>query len=341
MKISVIVPVYNAEKFLNKCIESVEKQTYTNWELLLIDDGSSDKSAEIMKAACERDSRIKEFHQINVGPGITRNRGINLATGDYIVFLDADDYIDSEYFLLLSLEDGKDVVFIDVNQVANNGKILKKEFMSDHKKWNKNRIIRAQMTGKISWGGWRKAVKRNLLIENHIQFTEHDIGEEALYSFCVLDKADSIGFIEKPVYFYVNHENSQSKLNIDDPWGPAVERMKEYLLKSNLYEKYADTLNAFNITATIVSLDKIQQIYSNKQRENKAIERLDKFKKNYDKKAGIDNINILMKAKLFEWFIMHNMYKPIFFFSNLREKLKRIGNEISNTGSDIKLCRIL
>lgn len=260
MKISVIVPVYNAEKFLNKCIESVEKQTYNNWELLLIDDGSSDKSAEIMKAACERDSRIKEFHQMNAGPGITRNRGINLATGDYIVFLDADDYIDSEYFSLLSLEDGKDVVFIDVNQVTNNGKILKKEFMSDYKKWNKNRIIRAQMTGKIPWGGWRKAVKRDLLIENHIEFTEHNIGEEALYSFCVLNKSNSIGFIEKAVYFYVNHENSQSKLKIDDPWGPAVERMKEYLLKSNLYEKYADTLNAFNLTATVVSLDRIQQM---------------------------------------------------------------------------------
>jgi len=101
MKISVIVPVYNAEKFLNNCIESVVHQSYTNWELLLIDDGSSDSSAEIMKAACKNDARIKEFHQKNAGPGIARNKGIEIATGDYIVFLDADDYIDSEYFALL------------------------------------------------------------------------------------------------------------------------------------------------------------------------------------------------------------------------------------------------
>lgn len=322
MKISVIVPVYNAEKFLNKCIESVEKQTYNNWELLLIDDGSSDKSAEIMKAACERDSRIKEFHQMNAGPGITRNRGINLATGDYIVFLDADDYIDSEYFSLLSLEDGKDVVFIDVNQVTNNGKILKKEFMSDYKKWNKNRIIRAQMTGKIPWGGWRKAVKRDLLIENHIEFTEHNIGEEALYSFCVLNKSNSIGFIEKAVYFYVNHENSQSKLKIDDPWGPAVERMKEYLLKSNLYEKYADTLNAFNLTATVVSLDRIQQMYTGIEKKTKASGRLKQFRDIYDRNAKIDNANIMGKAKIFEWFILHNMYEPVFLSSDLRKLVK-------------------
>lgn len=86
MKISVIVPVYNAEKFLNNCIESVVHQSYTNWELLLIDDGSSDSSAEIMKAACKNDARIKEFHQKNAGPGIARNKGIEIATGDYIVF---------------------------------------------------------------------------------------------------------------------------------------------------------------------------------------------------------------------------------------------------------------
>lgn len=322
MKISVIVPVYNAEKFLNNCIESVVHQSYTNWELLLIDDGSSDSSAEIMKAACKNDARIKEFHQKNAGPGIARNKGIEIATGDYIVFLDADDYIDSEYFVLLEKNKEKDIVFVDVDQVTSDGKILKREAMSDYKKWSIDRILRSQMTGKIPWGGVRKAVRRELLKRDHISYTSHTVGEEALYSFRILKEAKTVGFIEKPVYFYVNHENSQSKTVMDDPWGPVVDEMKEYLIINGLYDEYANTLNAFNLTATVVSLDRIQQMYRGTIKKEKASERLNQFRNVYDKKAKIDNSNMMNKAKIFEWSILCNMYRPVFFFSAIKKIMK-------------------
>ena len=322
MKISVIVPVYNAEKFLNKCIDSVVKQSYTDWELLLIDDGSSDGSAKIIESACEMDARIKAFYQQNAGPGIARNKGISVATGYYIVFLDADDYIDSEYFALLAQNEEKDVVFIDVHQVTPTGHVLKKEAMSVYKTWSKEKITRAQMTGKIPWGGVRKAVKRELLIQNHIEYAAYNVGEEALYSFRIINEAKSIGFIEKAVYFYVNHENSQSKIIIDDPWGAAVESIRDYLMKNELYEQYADTLNAFNLTATVVSLDRIQQMYCGTIKENRAFERLKQFKCIYDTNAKIDNSNLMNKAKIFEWFILHDMYRVVFIFSNLKKLLR-------------------
>lgn len=91
--VSIIVPIYNAEKYLDSCIQSVLRQTYTNWELILIDDGSTDKSGRIAEEYGFADERITVFHQKNLGVSSARNQGIDEATGNYIVFLDADDEI--------------------------------------------------------------------------------------------------------------------------------------------------------------------------------------------------------------------------------------------------------
>lgn len=90
--ISIIVPIFKAEKYLNKCIDSVLEQTYTNWELILVDDGSPDGSAVICRSYVESDKRIRFFQQENKGASAARNRGIDLAKGDYLAFLDSDDY---------------------------------------------------------------------------------------------------------------------------------------------------------------------------------------------------------------------------------------------------------
>lgn len=157
MKISVIVPVYNTEEYLKNCIMSVVRQTYDNWELILVDDGSSDGSLSIADLAAEKDERIRVIHQKNAGPGAARNRGIKEALGDYVVFLDSDDYIDKNYFqLLVPKARINDVVFIDVCQIDGKGKLLKEEKMSQYKTWTKDRLIRSQMTGKVQWGGGKK-----------------------------------------------------------------------------------------------------------------------------------------------------------------------------------------
>lgn len=324
MKLSVIVPVYNAEKYLEKCILSVIHQSYSNWELILIDDGSKDSSSDIIDSYVAKDVRIIAIHQQNTGPGIARNNGIQKATGDYVIFLDSDDYIDKDYFALLVPKAEKaDIVFIDVLQTSTEGKVLRKELMSKYKGWSKDRILRSQMTGKIHWGGVRKTVRRSILIDNEIEYSDDKIGEEALYSFRVLYAAQSVEFLdEKIVYYYVNHDGSQSKTIMNDPWGGVVDTIEDYLKRNELYEEYKSTINAFLITAMIVSIDKINQNYTGTEKKIYLEKRIDKFLKKYNLDAGIDKNNMNIKAKIFIPFVTRGIIWPVILISNLKKMMK-------------------
>ena len=216
-KISVIVPVYNAEKFVGKCIESVQAQSYIDWQMILIDDGSKDKSLEVCQRYADTDNRISVIHQENAGAGAARNTGLAKAVGDYVVFIDSDDYVDKDYFALLA-KHKEDVVFIDVQAVGEDGKVVRDEFLSVYKNLSKDDFMRSQMTGKINWGGVRKVVKREILERNNIKYTDHKVGEEALFTYSSVFYSKSISFIEKPVYFYIQRDDSLSHTKMDDPW---------------------------------------------------------------------------------------------------------------------------
>ena len=103
-KVSVIVPVYNTEKYLHRCIESILDQTYKMLELILIDDGSTDSSGIICDEVAQKDTRVKVLHKKNEGAGEARNCGINIAQGEYICFVDSDDYISSRYIEIMYMQ---------------------------------------------------------------------------------------------------------------------------------------------------------------------------------------------------------------------------------------------
>ena len=321
MKFSVIVPVYNAEKYLKKCISSVLKQSYDNWELILVDDGSTDNSSRIIDEYAKVDSRIIAIHQKNEGPGSARNKGIKSASGEHIIFLDSDDFIDVDYFrLLLPKAENADVVFVDILQISSDGKVLKEELMSRYKGWSKDRIIRSQMTGKIPWGGVRKTVKRSILVDNDIKYTNHKVGEEALYSFEVVYYAQSIDFLdEKPVYYYVNHEGSQSKTIMENPWGGVVDTIANYLKENGLYKEFGDTLNAFLITATVIAIDRINLLYKGEEKKKHLRKCMNAFEKNYDKNITTDIESMSVKAKVFVPFIAKGIVWPVVLSSMLKK----------------------
>ena len=100
-KISIIVPIFNIEKYLSRCLDSILEQTYKNLEVILVDDGSVDNSGMIADKYARKDQRIKVIHQVNQGVSAARNTGIDLATGDYIGFVDGDDYIEPDMYEIL------------------------------------------------------------------------------------------------------------------------------------------------------------------------------------------------------------------------------------------------
>ena len=318
--ISVIIPVYNAEKYVGRCIESVKAQTYSDWQMILVDDGSKDRSLEICQKYAGADNRIHVIHQENAGPGIARNVGLECAKGKYVVFIDSDDYIEKDYFKLLSQHD-EDVVYIDVRNVDEDGRLLKEGYMSSNKRLSLDSILRRQMTGSINWGGVRKCLKLRVLQENNIKYTNHKIGEEALYSFQALWYAKSVAFIEQPLYNYVQRGDSQSHLKVDDPWGGAAKVMKEKVTEMGLYPKFANTINAFFLTASVASANCLAKNYPFTTYLKKVRECRCRLSETIDREYPIDKENMSRKARIVGWLLQHGFYTSIWILSKAREKL--------------------
>lgn len=296
-RITIIVPVYNAEQYISRCIESILNQSINDWQMILVDDGSNDKSYEICQQFAVLDSRIRVVHQENAGAGAARNMGLDIARGDYIVFVDSDDYVDKDYFKLLSMHD-EDVVFIDVEAVAENGKVIRKEYMSCYKNMTKNDFMRSQMTGKINWGGVRKAVKREIIERNNIRYSDHKVGEEALFTYTSVFYSKTISFIEKPVYFYIQREDSLSHAKMDDPWGDVAMALKAKTIENCSYAEYADTINAFILTAAAVSSDRLAMNYSKVDYNRKILSLYISLLDNLDSRFAIDFKHMSIKAKI-------------------------------------------
>lgn len=316
-KISAVIPVYNAEQHLGKCIESIRSQTYNNWEAVFVDDGSTDNSYEILQHYSSIDSRISVIHQENSGPGCARNNGLSYVTGDYIVFIDSDDYISSDYYFKLSLHN-EDVVFIDLVAVNERGEKVRKEYMSGYRTLSYDAFIRSQLTGKISWGGCRKAVKSELLKNNKIEYSNHLNGEEALFSFKVLLYANSISFLDSPVYYYVQSPDSLSHIKIEDPWGDVVKVIKKFTIEHEIYKMYANTINAFFLTAAAVSCDRLSQKYEWQVLKKKLSEKVDDLKSNIDWTFPIDYCNMSFKAKILGYLLLHRHYKAVWILCKLK-----------------------
>lgn len=315
--ISVIVPVYNAEKYIDRCVTSIISQTYSNWELYLIDDGSTDNSFTKLKMYEKKDNRIKVIHQENRGAGAARNSGIDQVNGDYVVFVDSDDYIEDNYFEILSGHK-EDVVFIDVNRCDAKGNVIAEEKLSTLKGMSKEDILRSQMTGKVLWGGVRKAVKKHLIDAYDIRYSNHKVGEEAIYSFLILYYAKTFSFINKPVYNYEIHLGSLSQTVKKDPWGEVALALRKKTQELNCYEKYADTLNGFIYTAMVVSIGNIGKLYGYKLFNKKAKERVSIAKKEIDNAYKIDYKHMKGKAKIMMPFIKMKFWHLVYIACKLR-----------------------
>ena len=319
MKINVIVPAYNSEKYIERCLDSILCQTYHDWKAYIVDDGSTDNTLSLIEKYAS-DYRFNILSKQNEGAGAARNFALDIIDDveGYIVFLDSDDYIKNDYFQLLS-QHTEDIVFVDVEQTNENGKVIKKEAISSYRKNTKKQIIRKQLTGFIPWGGVRKAVRSSIVLNNHIRFSNLKVGEEALYSFKALVFSQSIGFIDKSVYSYCLRRESLSSTFNENPWGDVFDVMKNEIISGNLYDEFADALNTFAICACAVSLKRIS-LYRFSNFKNKAKELRDKMLKNIDKRYPVARDCFTLKAKVVYFLLKHNLFFAIYLIGKLTYK---------------------
>lgn len=250
MKISIVVPVYNCEKYLPECIESVVNQTNGNWELILVNDGSTDKSADICNSYSDKyPEKILAFHKENEGQFLARKFGILKCTGDYIGFLDADDLLDKDYVKILSKNISEfglpDVLCFGFVQFGNN---LNKEITvtdhticfktSDERKYVYNQIICGQLTGSLC----SKAFKKSIITDNipdEKKVKDKRFAEDAYHAFDVLAKSDSVLYLKNTLYFYRNNEQSFSH--------GFETRSPDYFNSKYLYEMIENNLGIMGI----------------------------------------------------------------------------------------------
>lgn len=211
MKISVIIPVYNVERYLKRCIESVINQSLREIEVILINDGSTDTSGNICDEYATKDDRIKVIHKPNTGVSAARNDGIAVATGTYISFVDSDDYIEPDMLsLLLSLCDKteSEIAICDVKKKLD-GKVIIESYNLETEVPIYNIVSRQNDFIKICGSSCQCLYSSELIKQKGVFFEEEvPLGEDRLFNMKVISSAKSIVYTKIPLYNYIQYENS-------------------------------------------------------------------------------------------------------------------------------------
>ena len=209
--ISIIVPIYNSEKTIDRCINSLINQTYKNIEIILIDDGSIDNSLELCQIYQKNDNRIKVISKKNEGVGKTRNVGLFECSGDYVMFVDADDYIDQIMTKLMIdsiLRNNTNIALCNYYNVYEGDRKTKNLNISinslevEESRYLIKRII-SLMKDRVSPACWRGLYKKSLLTENNIFFSDLKMSEDFKFIIEVLMNVKLVSIVDKPLYYFV------------------------------------------------------------------------------------------------------------------------------------------
>ena len=241
--ISVIVPIYKVEKYLRECIESIINQTYKDLEIILVDDGSPDNCTAICDEYASKDSRIKVIHKENGGLIAARISGVEAATGEYVTFVDGDDFISKRMYSMVA--DTIDKYSPDMVMTEFFWSLEKKDIPSERTLFKEyynrseieNEIIPSMLfDGKYYEFGvypncWTKIVKKDILVDNIMNVDERvRMGEDAAFTYgCIMD-SQSIAVVREPLYYYRNLESSMSNAYdsaLIDIWSIPYEAIRE------------------------------------------------------------------------------------------------------------------
>lgn len=199
--VSIIIPVYNSEKYISRCLDSVICQTYRNIEIIVINDGSKDDSLKILKSYSKKYSFIHLYDQNNQGVANTRNNALKYSNGKYIMFIDNDDYIDKDYvdtYVRIIKQNNSDLVIGGYKRVSDKKVLF--SVKPNNSDWVKYTIV----------APWAKIYKAKVLKDNNIKFLNYGIGEDSYFSVLLYSKTKNISYINYTGYNWYYNKSSIS-----------------------------------------------------------------------------------------------------------------------------------
>lgn len=319
--ISVVIPVYNVEKYLNRCIDSVLKQTYKNIEIILIDDGSTDRSGKICDEYNKKDNRIIVIHQKNQGLSSARNNGLMKLKGKFVCFIDSDDFVETDYIesMYNNLIDNKvDMACCGYAYFYENGKIEEINYGNIEKKYSKDEAQEyLNIIGYFNVATWNKLYKIELF--DNIKFPINKKSEDWFIMYKLIDKcANGIYYSSKVKYLYFQRNGSITKsnnVNFDciDAARQALEYYKEKNMQNVIPFAYQSLLFAY--------IGVYNSLYFRVKNKEKA------KKIRRQALSEINNIKIdkLSKSRIIQYKLFRNniiLYNFLFFIFNEKRKQK-------------------
>ena len=296
--ISVIIPVYNMEKYLKRCLDSVLKQTYSNLEIIVVDDGSIDNSGKICDEYSKKDNRIKVIHKENGGISDVRNVGIENATGDYIGFVDSDDYIAEDMFETLynlSEENSADISIVSFYEMYN-GKLIGVRDDKSLTEMNKEEALKELLIDtNIQSYMWNKLLKRELF--ENLKFPLGKNFEDIATVLLIFERANKVVLLQDPKYYYLRRDDSI----VGDR---NTKTYKDYL--EVIYDKYMylkgkypaiEIYNAYNYTInmvwvyTIICAFDLKEVFKVFDKDYKLLQEIVK-EYNTELTSKLDNYNL-------------------------------------------------
>lgn len=348
-KISIIVPIYNSEKYLKQCIESLITQTFKNIEIILINDGSTDKSKQICEEYAVKDDRIKLINKNNEGVSVARNIGIKIATGKYIAFIDSDDWLEPIYLETLYNEISKnnaDLVICNYNIIRRNKKIKNIKFPKNNFLKSKEElqcIQAAILSLKITtfsllnqnfYGAgvlWNKLYKREIIEKYNLKFNMEKIKaifEDVIFNYNYIEQINSLQIINETLYNYRTLQNSATRafnkdiLQINQIVFKDIKEKKLTHKDDKLYE-YSLNIRIINNFYTSVKI-----YFCNKKNTKRYKEKVTEFKETLNKEMyknafeNLENKYCNAKTKITKLLVKSKKYNLLFFIFYIFTKIK-------------------
>ncbi len=258
--ISVIIPIYNVEKYLEKCIKSVINQTYTNIEIILVNDGSTDSCREICEKYEKLDSRIRVINKENGGLSDARNVGINFSTGDYLAFIDSDDYVSDdyvEYLYNIICEKNVDISVCGFLEVTEDGKLVNNSEENNIKVFTDSDAIETMLYQReFDHSAWGKLYKRNLF--DNLRFPKGKLFEDIAIMYEIVSKVKNVGFGSKKNYYYLIRKDSIMNKEFNINKMDLIEFSKKMVLFVD--EKYPNLKKAARRRENISNFNLLRQV---------------------------------------------------------------------------------